>query len=61
MREDGQYKSRAYTIVAAPRVIDFLSDDKISGLDDLQKNIARPINLQVEKSYSQEQYDIILN
>ena len=61
LREDRQYKARAYTIVASPSVIDLLLDEEANSLADLQEFIQRPINLQVDQLYHQQQYDIVLN
>lgn len=61
LREDRQYKARAYTIVASIPVIDLLLDEEAGSLADLQEFIERPINLQVEQQYHQQQYDIVLN
>lgn len=61
LREDRQYKARAYTIVASIPVIDLLLDEEASSLADLQEFMQRPISLQVEQQYHQQQYDIILN
>lgn len=60
LREDRQYKARAYTIVAAPAVIDLLLDEEASSLADLQEFIDRPISLQADPLMLQQDYDIAL-
>jgi len=60
LREDRQYKAQAYTIVAAPSVIDQLLDEEASSLADLQEFIDRPISVQADAHYQQQQYDIAL-
>lgn len=60
IREDRQYKAHAYTIVAAQKVVDLLLDEEASSLADLQEFIDRPISLQADPYYQQQQYDIAL-
>ncbi|RBP53249.1 ribonuclease G [Arenicella xantha] len=60
LREDRQYKAQAYTIVAAPRVVELLLDEEASSLADLQEFIDRPISLQADPLLSQQDYDIAL-
>jgi len=61
LREDRQFKARGYTIVASPSVIDLLLDEEANSLADLQEFIQRPITLQIDQLYHQQQYDIALN
>ena len=60
LREDRQYKAQAYTIVAAQDVVDLLLDEEASSLADLQEFIDRPISLQADPFYHQQQYEIAL-
>ncbi len=60
LREDRQYKAQSYTIVAAQKVIDLLLDEEASSLADLQEFIDRPISLQADPFYHQQQYEIAL-
>lgn len=60
-REAGQYQAQGYTIVASPAVIDLLLGAEANSLANLQETIARPIKLQAESHYHQQQYDIALN
>ena len=55
-----QYKAQAYTIVASQKVIDVLLDEEASSLADLQEFIDRPVSLQADPYYQQQQYDIAL-
>jgi ribonuclease G len=41
-------------------VIDLFLDEESQSLAQLGDFIAKPISLQVEESYTQEQYDVIL-
>jgi ribonuclease G len=60
LREVRQFDAREYRIVASQPVIDLFLDEESSSLAQLGDFIGKPISLQVETSYSQEQYDIIL-
>ena len=46
--------------MASPAVIDRFLETEAASLDMLQQFIGKPITVQVEPSYNQEQYDIIL-
>ena len=61
VRENRQYQASSYTIVASPDIIELLLDDEASSLADLQEFIKRPISLQVDALFNQQQYDIVLN
>lgn len=61
LREDRQYKARAYTIVASTAVINLLLDEEANSLADLQEFMQRQVSLQVDQLYHQQQYDIVLN
>jgi len=60
LREDRQYKAQAYTIIAAQAVIDLLLDEEASSLADLQDFMDRPISLQADPFFGQQDYDIAL-
>ncbi len=61
IREERQFKARGYTIVASSKVVDLLLDEEASSLADLQEFIDRPISLQADPYYPQQQYDIVLS
>ena len=46
--------------MASQVVIDMLLDEEADGLGKLQEFIGKPINLQVESLYHQEQFDVVL-
>ncbi len=46
-------------VLASQLVIDMLLDEEADSLGMLQEFIHRPIHLQVEPLYHQEQYDIV--
>jgi len=60
LREARQFTAREYRIVAAQSVIDLFLDEESGSLAQLIDFIGKPVSLQVETTYPQEQYDIIL-
>lgn len=61
LREARAYDAaNGYSIVASQRVIDRLLGEESSAVADLEAFIGKPIRIQVETSYSQEQYDVVL-
>jgi ribonuclease G len=60
VREARQFNAREYRILAAQQVIDLFLDEESQSLAQLSDFIGKPVSLQVESLYSQEQYDIIL-
>jgi len=60
LRESRQFNAREFRILASQTVIDRFLDDESQHLAMLEEFIRKPISLQVETQYTQEQYDIIL-
>lgn len=60
LREARQFEANEYRILASQQVIDLFLDEESQSLAQLGDFIAKPISLQVEESYTQEQYDVIL-
>ena len=60
LREARQFSAREYRILAAPAVIDLFLDEESQSLAMLSDFIGKPVSLQAEASYTQEQYDIVL-
>ena len=60
LREARAFKAREYRVLAAQPVIDLLLEDESSSLAMLSDFIGKPISVQVETSYTQEQFDIVL-
>lgn len=60
LREARQFNAREYRILASQPVIDMLLDEESTSLAELADFIGKPIYLQVESTYTQEQYDVIL-
>jgi len=59
-REARQFSAREYRILASQPVIDLFLDEESQSLAVLSDLVGRPVSLQVEPLYHQEQYDIIL-
>jgi ribonuclease G len=60
MREARQFDAREFRILAGQQVIDLFLDEESQSLAQLSDFIGKPVSLQVESLFSQEQYDIIL-
>ena len=60
MREAKQFSAREFRILASQQVIDMFLDEESHGLAMLSDFIGKPVSLQVESTYSQEQFDIVL-
>ncbi len=60
LREARQFNPREFRILASQHVIDLFLDEESQSLAQLGDFIGKPISLQVESQYSQEQYDIVL-
>jgi len=60
VREARQFNAREYRILAAQAVVDLFLDEESQSLAQLSDFIGKTVSLQVESSYSQEQYDVIL-
>lgn len=60
LREARQFSAREYRILASQEVIDLFLDEESQSLAMLSDFIGKPISMQVETLYPQEQYDIVL-
>jgi len=60
LREARQFNAREYRIVASQQVIDLFLEEESQALAELSDFISKPISMQVETLYGQEQYDVIL-
>ena len=47
-------------MLASQEVVDHLLDEESQDLAELEQFIGRPIKLQAETLYNQEQYDVVL-
>ncbi len=60
VREARQFNAREYRILGSQQVIDLFLDEESQSLAQLSDFIGKPVSLQVETLYTQEQYDVIL-
>ena len=60
LREARAYQAEGYRVLANQAVIDRLLDEESGNVADLEAFIGRPIKFQVESTYSQEHYDVVL-
>ncbi|HEY6864311.1 MAG TPA: ribonuclease G [Burkholderiales bacterium] len=60
LREARQFSAREYRILASQSVIDLFLEEESQALAMLGDFIGKPVSMQVETSYTPEQFDIIL-
>ncbi len=60
LREARQFGVERYLVLASQAVVDILLDEESASLLKLQEFIGKPIQLQVEPQYYQEQFDVVL-
>jgi ribonuclease G len=60
LREARAFHAREFRVLASQRVIDLFLEEESSSLAMLSDFIGKPISVQVEAGYLQEQYDIVL-
>jgi ribonuclease G len=60
LREARQFNAREFRILGAQSVIDLFLEEESQSLAMLGDFIGKPVSMQVETSYTQEQFDIIL-
>jgi ribonuclease G len=60
LREARQFAAKEMRVLASPAVIDLFHDEESQAVAMLSDFVGRPISLQAEPSYTQEQYDIVL-
>ena len=61
VREHRQFNPKEFRIVASPDVIDLFLEEENQFLAMLGDFVQKPIRLQAEAGFKQEQYDIVLN
>ena len=60
LRESRAFQAKEFRVLASQPVIDLFLEEESSSLAMLSDFIGKPISVQVESSYTQEQYDIVL-
>ena len=57
-----QYRdARAFKVLASQAVIDMFLDDESAALNLLQDFVEKPVSLEVEPVYTQDQYDVVIS
>ena len=60
LREERQFDAKKFLVLASQSVIDLLLDEEATSFAELEEFIGKPIRLQVESEYTQEQFDVVL-
>jgi ribonuclease G len=60
LREARAFNAREFRVLASQRVIDLFHEEESAAVAMLSDFIGKPISMQVESSYGQEQFDIVL-
>ncbi len=60
LREARQFDAEQFLVLASPEVTDLMLDEESASLAELEAFIGKPIRFQVESSYTQENYDVVL-
>lgn len=61
VREYRQYKeARSFKILASQSVVDMFLEEESAALNLLQDFVEKPVSLEVESVYTQEQYDVVI-
>jgi ribonuclease G len=60
LREEKQFEPTSFRILASQPIIDCFLEEESTSLEQLSKQIKRPISLHVETEYAPDQYDLIL-
>jgi ribonuclease G len=60
LREARAFNAREFRVIASPKVCDLFLEEESGALAMLSDFIGKPVSLQVETGYAQEQFDIVL-
>jgi ribonuclease G len=60
LREARAFSAREFRVLGAQGVIDLLQEEESASVAMLSDFIGKPISLQIEPGYTQEQFDIVL-
>ncbi len=59
LREARQFDVQQYRVIAAHEVVELLTNAESGNVTDLERFIGKPIKVQVEPMYTQEQFDVV--
>ena len=54
-----QFEAKGFLVLASPRVAQYLMEDQPAALAELEAQLNRPIRLQAETAYGQENFDVV--
>jgi len=60
LRQSRQFELQEFVVLAHPDVIELLLDEESAALGELELATGKPIRLQTEALYAQDQYDVVL-
>ncbi|HFD92107.1 MAG TPA: ribonuclease G [Gammaproteobacteria bacterium] len=60
MREARQFEAQQFLVLASQEVVDMLLDEESTSVAELEEFIGKPVKLQVESHYTQEQFDVVM-
>ena len=60
LREARQFDVQKYLVLASQEVVDILIDEESASVAELEEFIGKPVKLQVESLYTQEQFDVVM-
>jgi len=60
IREARQFEARRLLVLAAPEVVERLQDEESMSVAEVEAFIGRPVTLQSEALYAQDQFDVVL-
>jgi ribonuclease G len=60
LREARAYPAKQFRVLASQAVVDLFQEEESGSLAMLSEFIGKPISTQVESSYTQEEFDIVL-
>ncbi|MEJ2514173.1 MAG: ribonuclease G [Gammaproteobacteria bacterium] len=59
LRQSRQFEFQEVMVLAHPEVLDLLLDEESASLAELEASTGKPIRLQAEVGYAQDQYDVV--
>ena len=60
LRQNRQFDFQELLVLAYPEVIELLIDEESASLAELEESTGKPIRLQSESLYAQDQFDVVL-
>lgn len=58
-RSARQFEAKAFLVIAAPKIVTRLMEEQTVGLAELEASLGRPIRLQAESLYLQDNFDVV--